>query len=63
MLEFWLTSDHFQSLLQDKLENGDYNSQQALDDAMIIYERYPIIPGDFIPLGARELANQRVFYS
>lgn len=40
MLEFWLTGDNFQLMLKDKLANGEYNSQQALDDAMIIYERY-----------------------
>ena len=42
MLEFWLTADNLQSLLQDKLRSGEYNAQQALDDAMIIYERYII---------------------
>lgn len=39
MLEFWLTADNFQSMLKDKIDRHEYNSQQALDDAMIIYER------------------------
>jgi len=39
MLEFWLTADNFQSMLKEKIDNGEYNGQQALDDAMIIYER------------------------
>ncbi|KAK3737453.1 hypothetical protein QZH41_008339 [Actinostola sp. cb2023] len=56
MLEFWLTADNFQSMLKDKLENGEYNSQQALDDAMIIYDRYLSMQAN-LPLGFDDITR------
>ncbi|XP_048583112.1 A-kinase anchor protein 10, mitochondrial [Nematostella vectensis] len=50
MLEFWLTADNFQSMLKTKMDNGSYNASQALDDAMIIYERYFSMQAS-LPLG------------
>lgn len=43
MLEFWLTADNFQSHLKSQMENGQYNAQHALDDAMIIYDKWVLI--------------------
>ncbi|XP_031553364.1 A-kinase anchor protein 10, mitochondrial-like [Actinia tenebrosa] len=59
MLEFWLTADNFQSLLQDKLKSGEYNTQQALDDAMIIYERYFSMQAS-LPLGFDDVTRIEV---
>ena len=40
MLEFWLTADNFQSHLKSQIEIGQYNAQHALDDAMVIYDKW-----------------------
>ena len=39
MLEFWLAADQYQCLVNAQLENNEYNRQNALDDAMVIYDK------------------------
>ena len=40
MLEFWLTADNVQCHLKSQLDSNQYNAQNALDDAMIIYDKW-----------------------
>lgn len=50
MLEFWLTADNFQCHVKSQLETRKYNAENALDDAMIIYDKYFSMQAS-LPLG------------
>lgn len=40
LLAFWFTVDSFCQELQSKLDKGEYNVDEALADAMVLYEKY-----------------------
>ncbi|XP_018104308.1 A-kinase anchor protein 10, mitochondrial isoform X2 [Xenopus laevis] len=48
ILQFWLAADNFQSQLADK--NGQYDGQEAQNDAMILYDKYFSLQAT-LPLG------------
>ncbi|CAH3021848.1 unnamed protein product [Porites evermanni] len=56
MLEFWLTADNFQYHLKAQLENNEYNAQHALEDAMIIYDKYISMQAS-VPLGVDDITR------
>lgn len=56
MLEFWLTADNFQCHVKTQLETNQYNSQNALDDAMVIYDKYFSMQAS-LPLGVDDMTR------
>ncbi len=39
LLAFWITVDSFCQELQSKLDRKEYNANEALDDAMVLYDK------------------------
>ena len=39
LLAFWFAVDSFCQELQSKLDKGEYNPDQALADAMVLYDK------------------------
>lgn len=56
MLEFFLAADNFQCHLKSQVETGQYTAQYALDDAMIIYDKYFSMQAS-IPLGVDDITR------
>lgn len=56
MLEFWLTADNVQCHLKSQLDSNQYNAQNALDDAMIIYDKYFSMQAS-VPLGVDDVTR------
>ncbi|CAB4038255.1 A-kinase anchor 10, mitochondrial, partial [Paramuricea clavata] len=40
LLAFWIAVDSFWQELQSKLDSKEYNADEALDDAMVLYDKY-----------------------
>lgn len=45
ILQFWLAADNFQSQLAAK--KGQYDGQEAQNDAMILYDKWVLLIGIF----------------
>lgn len=45
ILQFWLAADNFQSQLAAK--KGQYDGQEAQNDAMILYDKWVLLIGVF----------------
>lgn len=39
LLAFWFAVDSFRAELQSKLDRGEYNVDEALADAMVLYDK------------------------
>ena len=39
LLAFWIAADTFREELQSKLNKKLYNSREALEDAMVLYDK------------------------
>lgn len=46
ILQFWLAADNFQNQLASK--RGQYDGQEAQNDAMILYDKYVILKMFFL---------------
>lgn len=51
VLQFWLAADNFQNQLAAK--KGQYDGQEAQNDAMILYDKYAFSP----PLCSKTLSQ------
>ena len=53
MLEFWIAADSYQSHFKAKLQSGEHIADEALDDAMILYNKLVefYLHLSFLPIG------------